>query len=48
MDEWEHISDHDLERYYLGMVTEEAEPEHDTGKSLSRALRAAFHHGAAK
>ena len=23
--DWQHISDFDLERYYLGMVTEEAE-----------------------
>ena len=22
---WQHISDHDLERYYLGMVTDESE-----------------------
>ena len=25
---WEHISDHDLERYYLGMVTDEQELAH--------------------
>jgi hypothetical protein len=23
--EWQHITDHDLERYYLGMVNEEPE-----------------------
>jgi len=23
--EWQHVTDHDLERYYLGMVTDETE-----------------------
>jgi hypothetical protein len=36
----EHISDHDLERYYLGMVTEEEElaPLEETSCAAPRAL----------